>query len=48
MKKIYQKPEAALTVFGSRDITNAIVLSSVTDLTKVKKTDENTVTFGAV
>ena len=45
MKKIYEKPEAAFTVFSSADMTNAVSISSVLDLGKVKKTDSNTVSF---
>ena len=45
MRKFYEKPEAAVTVFSSTDMTNAIALSSVLNLTNVPKTDDNTVTF---
>ncbi|MBQ9604693.1 MAG: hypothetical protein IJR45_04685 [Firmicutes bacterium] len=46
MKKTYKRPEAAFTVFSSKDMTNAVSISSVLDLGKVKKNDGNTVTFG--
>ena len=46
MKKTYAKPEAAFTVFSSEDMTNAVSISSVLDLGKVKKNDSNTVSFG--
>lgn len=45
MKKIYEKPDVAVTVISSADMTNAIVLSSIHDLTAVEKTKDNTVTF---
>lgn len=47
MKKIYERPDAAVTVFGSADMTNAITISSVFTLKEVAKDDDNTVTFPA-
>jgi flavin reductase (DIM6/NTAB) family NADH-FMN oxidoreductase RutF len=45
MKKIYETPVVVITAFDSEDMTNGILVSSVTSFSDIKKSESNTIDF---